>query len=91
MKPAYANLTNQLLQQYHQKITTLRALPAVAEEVRQFSQNDHAFRLSVGLEGLLSVARAAGDTGSADTLESIISQCNYGTVPQPFCVEFFTA
>ncbi|WP_416261821.1 hypothetical protein [Gibbsiella quercinecans] len=91
MKPAYANLTNQLLQQYHQKIDTLRALPAVAEEVRQFSQNDHAFRLSVGLEGLLSVARAAGDTGIADTLEGLISECNYGKVPEPFCVEYFSA
>lgn len=91
MKQAYAILINDLLQQYHFKIENLRSAPAVAAEVRKFSQNDHAFRLSVGLEGLLSVARAAGDAGTADTLESIISQCNYGTVPQPFCLEFFAA
>ncbi|WP_226020108.1 hypothetical protein [Serratia symbiotica] len=72
MKFAYSILVNDLLQQYRFKSENMRAATAVAEEVRQFSQNDYAFRLSVGLEGLLSTAQAAGDAESAATLDELV-------------------
>lgn len=91
MKQAYSILINDLLQQYHFKTENMRAASAVAEEVRQFSQNDYAFRLSVGLEGLLSTAQAAGDAEAAADLEALVYQCSAGDVPQPFRVEQFAA
>lgn len=83
MKPAYAVLINDLLQQYHFKTANLQAAFAVADEVRTFSLNDYAFRLSIGLEGLLSAAMAASDQESADALSIIVSQCNGGQIPFP--------
>ncbi|WP_439084306.1 hypothetical protein [Serratia bockelmannii] len=87
MKFAYSILINDLLQQYHFKNENMRAATAIAEEVRQFSQNDYAFRLSVGLEGLLSTAQAAGDTESAAILDALVSQCSSGSIPQPIFME----
>lgn len=81
MKQAYTILANDLLHQYHSKFENMRRASAVADAVRQISQNDYAFRLSIGMEGLLSVARAAGDDESADQLETIISKCNAGEIP----------
>ncbi|MGM7587475.1 hypothetical protein GST45_15650 [Serratia marcescens] len=91
MKQAYSILINDLLKQYHFKSDNIRAASAVAEEVRQFSQNDYAFRLSVGLEGLLSTAQAAGDLESAADLEALVYRCSAGDVPQPFCADRFAA
>ena len=50
-----------------------------------FSLNDYAFRLSVGLEGLLSAAQASGDQDSAQELELLVTQCNGGDIPKPSC------
>jgi len=91
MKKAYAVLLNDLLQQYHYKKENLNCAIATAEVVRQFSLNDYAFRLSVGIEGLASVAHAAGDNGSADALESLVSMCNRGEIPSPVNLEHFSA
>ncbi|MCW6623679.1 hypothetical protein [Yersinia ruckeri] len=82
MKQAYFILINELLQQYHFKAENLRTATAVADEVRKFSLNDYAFRLSVGLEGLLSTAQASGDHTSAQALELLVTQCNGGVVPE---------
>ncbi|EMK7712517.1 hypothetical protein V9P72_004086 [Yersinia enterocolitica] len=83
MKQAYSTLINDLLQQYHFKAENLRIASAIADEVRTFSLNDYAFRLSVGLEGLLSAAQASGDQDSAQTLELLVVQCNGGDIPKP--------
>ncbi|QUG77945.1 hypothetical protein GKQ23_15695 [Erwinia sp. E602] len=81
MKQVYTILAKDLLHQYHSKFENMRSASAVADAVRVISQNDYAFRLSIGMEGLLSVARAAGDDESADQLETIISKCNAGEIP----------
>lgn len=91
MKKAYAILINDLLQQYHFKKENLNCATAIADAVRHTSLNDYAFRLSVGMEGLVSVARAAGDDSSADALELIVTQCNNGEIPSPACPETFNA
>ena len=91
MKKAYAVLINELLQQYHFKKENLNCAVATAEAVRQLSLNDYAFRLSVGMEGLASVARAAGDDVSADALESLVSMCNCGEIPSAVSLEHFSA
>lgn len=91
MKQAYSVLINDLLRQYHFKAENMRAASAVADVVRQNSQNDYAFRLSVGLKGLLSIAEAAGDAESATALAAIVSKCNAGDIPQPLCADQFAA
>ncbi|OVZ75015.1 hypothetical protein [Yersinia kristensenii] len=83
MKQAYSTLINDMLQQYHFKAENMRIASAVADEVRMFSLNDYAFRLSVGLEGLLSAAHASGDQDSAQVLEQLVTQCNGGDIPKP--------
>lgn len=85
MKQAYSALTSDLLRQYHFKAENLRAASAIADEVRTFSLNDYAFRLSVGLEGLLSAAHASGDQDSAQVLEQLVTQCNGGDIPKLLC------
>lgn len=90
MKQAYFTLINDLLQQYHFKAENLRAASAVADEVRMFSLNDYAFRLSVGLEGLLSTAQASGDQDSAQELELLVTQCNSGVFQSRHILELIT-
>lgn len=83
MKREYSTLSNRLLLQYHSKAENLRTASALADEVRMFSLNDYAFRLSVGLEGLLSAAQASGDQDCAQELEQLVTQCNGGDIPKP--------
>lgn len=83
MKQAYSILINDLLQQYHTKAANLQCCSAVAPVVRQVSLNDYAFRLSVGLEGLLSTAQAAGDGVASSVIDQLVRRCNNGDIPQP--------
>lgn len=43
--------------------------------------NDYAFRLSIGLTGLLSTAEAAGDGATALVIDHLISRCSNGDIP----------
>ncbi|HIE0045891.1 TPA: hypothetical protein ACXI7C_002258 [Serratia marcescens] len=83
MKQPYRILIDTLLLQYHTKATNLQSASAVAPEVRQVSLNDYAFRLCIGLTGLLSTAEAAGDGPAATVIDSLIIRCNNGDIPQP--------
>lgn len=83
MKREYLTLVNSLLNAYHFKAENLRAAPALADEVRTFSLNDYAFRLTIGLDGLHSAAQAAGDFDNAQELDQLVTQCNNGSIPQP--------
>lgn len=82
MKREYLTLVNCLLKAYHFKAENLRTAPALADEVRTFSLNDYAFRLTIGLDGLHSAAQAAGDYDNAQELEQLVTQCNNGHIPQ---------
>ncbi|UJD79843.1 hypothetical protein FS595_09080 [Serratia rubidaea] len=81
MKQAYKTLIEELLQQYHTKAKNLQQASAVADAVRQVSMNDYAFRLSIGLTGLLSTAEAAGDGATALVIDHLISRCSNGDIP----------
>lgn len=83
MRNEYQVLKNNLLNAYHNKVMTLKAATAIAPEVRAHSMADYAFRLSIGLESLVTVANSVGDSESADELESIVAQCNRGEYPLP--------
>lgn len=83
MRHEYQVLKNNLLNAYHSKVMVLKAATAVAPQVRENSMADYAFRLSIGLEGLVTVASASGDAESADELEAIVSLCNHGEFPLP--------
>ncbi|KAA6096664.1 MULTISPECIES: hypothetical protein [unclassified Pantoea] len=83
MRHEYQVLKNNLLNAYHSKVMVLKAATAVAPQVRENSLADYAFRLSIGLEGLVTVANASGDAESADELESVVAQCNRGEYPSP--------
>ncbi|HHQ6599928.1 TPA: hypothetical protein ACSTLW_000713 [Serratia fonticola] len=83
MKQAYSFLIDELLQQYHAKTANLQRSSAVAPEVRQVSLNDYAFRLSIGLEGLLSTAEAAGDGVATSVIDQLVRRCNSGDIPPP--------
>ncbi|HEJ7249017.1 TPA: hypothetical protein ACGB89_001209 [Serratia marcescens] len=91
MKQAYITLVGDLLAQYHAKANNINAATAIAPAVRAVSLNDYAFRLSVGLEGLLSTAQAAGDLESAANLEALVCLCSAGDIPQPFYPDRFAA
>ncbi|AOF14805.1 hypothetical protein BB936_10315 [Yersinia enterocolitica] len=64
-------------------VFSLKANLHAREKKTIFSLNDYAFRLSVGLEGLLSAAHASGDQDSAQELEQLVTQCNGGDIPKP--------
>ena len=81
MKKEYQVLIGDLLQQYHYKKENLSHAVGIADEVRQISLNDYAFRLNVGLEGLLDVAKAAGDSESIKVLDELVRACAKGNVP----------
>ncbi len=83
MRHEYQVLKNNLLNAYHSKVMVLKAATAIAPQVRENSMADYAFRLSIGLEGLVTVASASGDAESADELESVVAQCNRGEYPLP--------
>ncbi|WP_210452326.1 hypothetical protein [Pantoea ananatis] len=83
MRHEYQVLKNNLLNAYHNKVMVLKAATAIAPQVRENSMADYAFRLSIGLEGLVTVANASGDAESADELERIVSLCNRGEFPLP--------
>lgn len=83
MRHEYQVLKNNLLNAYHNKVMVLKAATAIAPQVRANSMADYAFRLSIGLEGLVTVANASGDAESADELEDIVSMCNRGEFPLP--------
>ena len=83
MRKEYKILANNLLFAYHSKVMNLKAATAVAPQVREASHSDYAFRLSIGLEGLLTVANAAADGDSSVELETLIAQCNSGIQPIP--------
>ena len=83
MRHEYQVLKNNLLNSYHNKVMVLKAATAVAPQVRENSIADHAFRLSIGLEGLVTVAHASGDAESADELEKVVAQCRRGELPLP--------
>jgi len=85
MREEYKILANNLLFAYHTKVMNLKAATAVAPQVREVSQSDYAFRLSIGLEGLLTVANAAADENSSVGIEQLIAQCNGGNHPIPNC------
>lgn len=83
MRHEYQVLKNNLLNAYHSKVMVLKAATAIAPQVRENSMADYAFRLSIGLEGLVTVANASGDAESADELEKVAAQCNSGVFPLP--------
>nr|WP_315289821.1 hypothetical protein [Serratia proteamaculans] len=83
MKQAYMTLVDDLLTQYHAKAQNINAASAIAPAVRAVSLNDHAFRLSVGLTGLLSTAEAAGDGVAAEVIDALMLRCNNGDIPAP--------
>lgn len=83
MKQPYRILIDALLLQYHDKANNLQSASAVAPEVRQVSLNDYAFRLCIGLTGLMSTAGAAGDGPAAEVIDRLIMRCNNGDIPQP--------
>lgn len=83
MKQAYITLVDDLLTQYHAKAQNINAATAIAPAVRAVSLNDHAFRLSVGLTGLLSAAEASGDGVAAAVIDGLVSRCNNGDIPFP--------
>lgn len=83
MRHEYQVLKNNLLNAYQRKVMVLKAATAVAPQVRENSMADYAFRLSIGLEGLVTIANASGDAESADELEAIVSLCNHGEFPLP--------
>jgi hypothetical protein len=91
MKQAYIILVEELLHQYHSKAANLRDASAVASGVRQVSLNDYAFRLSVGLTGLLSTAEAAGDGVAAAVIDALLLRCNNGDIPLPASQPKFSA
>ncbi|MFJ5161999.1 hypothetical protein ACIP6T_22770 [Pantoea sp. NPDC088449] len=83
MRHEYQVLTNNLLNSYHNKVMVLKAATALAPLVRENSLADYAFRLSIGLEGLVTVANASGDAESADELEEVVALCSRGDYPLP--------
>jgi len=83
MRNEYKVLKNNLLNSYHNKVMVLRAATAVAPQVRENSLADYAFRLSIGLEGLVTVANASGDAESADELKEVVALCSRGDYPLP--------
>ncbi|AZP49604.1 hypothetical protein EJP80_03290 [Rahnella aquatilis] len=83
MRREYMTLVNGLLKAYHFKAENLRTAHAISDEVRTFSLNDYAFRLTIGLDGLYSAAQAAGDFENAIEIEQLVIQCNDGFIPQP--------
>jgi hypothetical protein len=89
MKQAYMTLVDDLLTQYHAKAQNINAASAIAPAVRAVSLNDHAFRLSVGLTGLLSTAEAAGDGVAAEVIDALMLRCNNGDIPVPRDMQCF--
>ncbi|ANM80855.1 hypothetical protein PTR77_14215 [Serratia bockelmannii] len=87
MKQAYITLVGDLLAQYHAKANNINAATAIAPAVRAVSLNDYAFRLCIGLTGLLSTAEAAGHAPDAAVIDSLIMRCNNGDIPHPRAVE----
>ena len=83
MRHEYQVLKNNLLNAYHSKVMVLKAATAIAPQVRAHSMADYAFRLGIGLEGLVTVANASGDSESADELELVVAQCVRGEFPLP--------
>ncbi|WP_133624050.1 hypothetical protein [Erwinia sp. LJJL01] len=83
MREQYSTLANNLLHAYHTKVMNLKAATAIAAEVRANSTADHAFRLSVGLEGLQTVAKAACDDEAYEEIERLISKVSCGHYPIP--------
>lgn len=83
MREQYRTLADNLLNAYHHKVKNLNAATAIAPQVREASTADHAFRLSVGLEGLQTVANAAGDNDAYEEVERLISKVSCGNYPIP--------
>ncbi len=83
MKQPYRILIEELLQHYHTKAANLQMATATAPEVRQVSLNDYAFRLCIGLTGLMSTAGAAGDGLAVEVIDRLIMRCNNGDIPLP--------
>ncbi len=81
MRQQYTTLADNLLNAYHIKVMNLKAATGIAAEVRATSTADHAFRLSVGLEGLQTVAKAACDYEAYEEIERLISKVSCGNFP----------